>query len=59
MAEKPNEEISLDFAGPFQIAPHGKKYILVSVDNTSRCPEALFLTNPNTERVLEFLAEKI
>ena len=58
-AEKPNEEISLDFAaGPFQNAPHGKRYMLVSVDNNSRWPEALFLTNPMTERVVQFLAAK-
>ena len=50
-AEKPNEELSLDFAGPFQNAPMQKKYMLVSVDNNSGWPEALFLTNPTTERV--------
>ena len=33
--------------------------LLVSVDNNSGWPEALFLTNPTTERVLEFLAEYI
>ena len=31
--------------------------MLVSVDNNSGWPEALFSTNPTTERVLEFLAE--
>ena len=36
-----------------------KKYMLVSVDNNSGWPEALFLTNPTTKRVLEFLAEYI
>ena len=58
-AEKPNEEISLDFASLFQNAPKQKKYMLVSVNNNSGWPEALFLTNPTTERVLEFLAEYI
>ena len=58
-AEKQTEEFSLDFAGPFQNAPNGKKYMLVSVDNNSGWPEALFLTNRTTERVLEFLAEYI
>ena len=33
--------------------------MLVSVDNNSGWPEALLLTNPTTERVLEFLAEYI
>ena len=56
-AEKPNEEISLDFAGPFQTAPMQTKYMLVSVDLNSGWPEALFVTNPTTERVLDFLAE--
>ena len=49
-AEKPNEEFSFDFAGPFQHAPNGKKYMLVSVDNNSGWPE-VFLW------VLEYLAE--
>ena len=30
---EPNEEIALDFAGPFQNANQKKKYLLVSVDN--------------------------
>ena len=34
-AEKPNEETSLEFAGPFENAPKETKYILVSVDNNS------------------------
>ena len=58
-ADKPNEEISLDFAGPFHKTSNTKKYTLVSVDNNSGWPEALFLTNPTTESVLEILAEYI
>ena len=33
--------------------------MFIFVDNNSDWPEALFLTNPTTERVLEFLAEYI
>ena len=33
--KEPNEEISLDFAGPFQNAIKQKKYLFVSVDNHS------------------------
>ena len=36
-----------------------KKYLLVSVDNHSGWPEAMFLTNPTTEKVIEFLNEYI
>ena len=36
---KPNEEIALDFAGPFQNANQKKKYLLVSVDNHFRMAE--------------------
>ena len=31
--KKMNEEIALDFAGPFQNAKQGKKYMLVSIDH--------------------------
>ena len=56
---EPNEEIALDFAGPFQNANLKKKYLLVSVDNHSGWPNALFLPNPTTEKVIEFLLEYI
>ena len=38
-----NEEIALDFAGPFQNAREGKKYLLVSIDHFSGWPDAKFL----------------
>ena len=49
--EKQKEEVSLEFSGPFQNTPNGKMYKLVSGDNNSGWPEALFLTNPTNERV--------
>ena len=58
-ANQPNEEISLDFAGPFHNANIKKKYLLVSVDNYSAWPDALFLPNPTTDKVIEFLLEYI
>ena len=54
---QPNDEISLDFAGPFQNARKQKKYLLVSVDNNSGWPDAMFLPNPTAEKVIEFLLE--
>ena len=42
LAEKPNDEVAIDFAGPFQNAPNGKQYLLVSVDLLSGWPEVLF-----------------
>ena len=41
-ASLPDEEISLDFADPFRNANVKKKYLLVSVDNLSGWPDALF-----------------
>ena len=41
-----NEELALDFAGPFQNAEHGEKYMLVAIDNYSAWPDALFLHKP-------------
>ena len=54
-SEKANDEIALDFAGPFQNAEHGKKYLLVAIDNFSTWPDALFLHKPTTKKVIEFL----
>jgi len=59
VAENANDEISIDFAGPFQNARQSKKYLLVSVDNHPGWPEAMFLTNSTAEKVIEFLNEYI
>ena len=56
---EPNEEIALDFAGHFQNAEHGKKYMLVAIDNYSAWPDALFLHKPSTKNVIEFLKNYI
>ena len=58
-ANKPNEEISMDFAGPFQNANMKKHYLLVSLDNHSGRPEALLLPNLTSEDVPDFLADCI
>ena len=58
-AKLPNDEISLDFAGPFQNAYKQKKYLLVPVDNNSGWPAAMFLPNPSADKVVEFLLEYI
>ena len=50
-----NEEIALDFAGPFQNAKQGKKYMPVSIDLFSGWPDAKFLHSPTTKKVVEFL----
>ena len=58
-ASEPNEEISLDFAGSFQNVNGKKIYLLVSVDNNSRWPDAMFSPNLNTEKLIEFFIEYI
>ena len=58
-SEKANDEIALDFAGPFKNAEHGKKYLLVAIDNFSAWPDALFLHKPTTKKVIEFLKNYI
>ena len=58
-AKSPNDELSLDFAGPFQNAYKQKKYLLVSVDNNSGWPAAMFFSNPSADKVVEFLLEYI
>ena len=57
--ESPNEEISLDFAGSFQIAENIKKFILVSVDNNTGLPDAMFLPDPTADKIIEVLKEYI
>ena len=54
-SEKINDEIAIDFAGPFQVAHKSKKYLLVSIDNKSNWPDAMFLSKPTTKDVSEFL----
>ena len=54
-----NEEVALDFAGPFQNAKKGKKYLLVSINHYSGCPEAKFLHRSTIFCVLEFLKQYI
>ena len=58
-SKNPNEEIALDFAGLFQNAEQGKKYLLVAVDNFSAWPDAWFLHKPTTKKVIEFLKNYI
>ena len=57
--EQQNEEIALDFAGPFQNAKKGKKYMLVSIDHFSNWPDARFLHRPTTKKVIIFLKQYI
>ena len=47
-----NEEIALDFAGPFQNAREGNKYLLLSIDHFSGWPDAKFLRCPTTKKVI-------
>ena len=58
-AKEQNEEVALDFAGPFQNAKKGKTYLLVSVDLFLGWPDAHFLHSPTTRKVIEFLKQYI
>lgn len=58
-SEKPNQEVAIDFAGPFQNATKGKKYLIVSIDNFSARSDAMFLAKPTTKKVIEFLRNYI
>ena len=42
-AETHNDEIAIDFAGPFKLAPKAKKYLLVSIDHKTNWPNAAFV----------------
>ena len=58
-AKEQNDEVALDFAGPFQNAEKGKNCLLVSVDRFSGWPDAKFLHSPTTRKVIEFLKQYI
>ena len=58
-AEKPNEEIALDFMGPFKNAPEGRKYILVALDHFSAYPTLKFVNSTSFSCVEKFLREYI
>ena len=51
----PNDEIALDFNGSFSVGTHGKRYLLVSIDNFSGWPDVNLLREPKTSHVLDFL----
>ena len=55
---EPNEKIALGFAGHFQNSEYGKK-LLVALDSFSAWPDALFLHEPTTKKVIEFLKNYI
>ena len=57
VTKEQNEEIAIDFAGPFQNAKEGGKYLLVSIDHFSGWPDAKCLHKPTTKKVLEFLKQ--
>ena len=54
-AENHNDEIALDVAGPFKLAPENKKYLLVARDHKTNWPNAMFVRKPTAERVTNFL----
>ena len=54
-AETHNDEIAIDFAGPFKLAPKAKKYLLVSIDHKTNWPNAAFVKKPTAETVVNFL----
>ena len=54
-AETHNDEIAIDFAGPFKLSPKAKKYLLVSIDHKTNSPNAVFVKKPTAETVIIFL----
>ena len=58
-AEKFNDELALDFAGPLKSASKNKQYILVAIDHKTSWPSANFTRRPTAEKVTTFLNEYI
>ena len=57
--EETDDEIAIDFAGPFKIARSTKKYLIVSVDSKTRWQDAKILRAPTTRKVIELLQRYI
>ena len=58
-AESFNDELALDFAGPFKSASKNKQYLLVAIDHKTNSPSAKFTSRPSAEKVFTFLNEYI
>ena len=58
-AEKFNDELALDFAGPSKSASKNKQYLLVAIDHKTNWPSAKFISRPTAEKVTTFLNEYI
>ena len=58
-AKQVNEEVALDFMGPFAGAPENKKYLLVGIDQFSAYPTLKFVKNTAIKEVTEFLRKYI
>ena len=56
---EPNEELQIDFAGPFCSKKHSKYYILVAVDRYSRFPSAMITKATTATKVIKFLTSYI
>ena len=54
-AENHIDEIAIHSAGPFEIAPDKKRYLLVSLDHETNSRDANFMRKPTTNKVIEFL----
>ena len=52
---EPNEELQIDFAGPFNSTSRSKFHILVAVDRYSRFPSALITKSTGANKILKFL----
>ena len=58
-AEKFNDELALDFAGPFKSASKNKQYLLVAIDHKINWPSAKFTSRPTAKKVTTILNEYI
>ena len=54
-ADAHNDEIAIDIAGPFQLAPKTKNYLIVSIDHKINWPNAAFVAKHTAERIVNFL----
>ena len=57
--ETHNDDIAINFAEPFKIAPMAKKNLLVTIDHKTNWPNATIVRKPTAETAINFLNERI
>ena len=54
-AEEHNDELAIDFTGPFKLASNAKKYLLVTIEHKTNWHNATFVRRPTADTVINLI----